>query len=253
MRTGQVWCGGTRGEIYRLPGDGSRLELVEETGGYSLGMSFDRAGALYVCDLTGQTVLRRDPAGGVAPIARFAGPRRIVTPNVPVVDHARGCLYVSDSNVAHEPGGGIWRIDLESGAAAPWWDVPLDFANGLALDPGRDVLYVAESWGHRVSAVQIRPDGTPGEARVVVEGLEGIVDGLGLDAEGRLYLAFYAPSQIGRIAHDGTLEILIRDPLCDLLCHPTNIAWLGTDLLTANLGAHHLTRIPLDVGALDVL
>lgn len=40
-------------------------------------------------------------------------------------------------------------------------------------------------------------------------------------------------------------ELVIHDPLCELLCHPTNIAWRGTELLTANLGTHHLTRIEL--------
>jgi sugar lactone lactonase YvrE len=251
---GDVWCGGTAGEVYRLPADGSRLERVTDACGYSLGLAFDRDGLLYVCDLKGRTVKRLDPVTcAVEDFVRYGGDRRLVTPNFPVVDHTRHCLYVSDSNVAHEPGGGVWRIDLATGLAEPWWDQPLDFANGLAFDAQAQILYVAESWGQRINAVPLGDDGAPRDAQVIVEGFEGIVDGIALADDGTLYLAFYAPSQIARVVGNGELEIVIRDDLCDVLCHPTNIAWSGRDLLAANFGAHHLTRIPLDVTGRSLL
>lgn len=241
---GDVWCGGSAGELYRLPADGSRLELVASSGGYSLGMAFDRRGRLYVCDLKHRTVMRWEPAAGA-----YETWTRVpmVAPNFPVVDHDRGCLYVSDSNVAHRPGMGVWRLDLETGEGTLWWDEPMDFANGMALDAEAGVLYVAESWGRRVTAIAIGDDGMPAGARTVLDGIEGIVDGLALAADGTLYLACYAPSQIMRLDRAGGLELVIHDPLCDVLCHPTNIAWRGTHLLTANLGRHHLTRIDLGV------
>lgn len=241
---GDVWCGGSGGELYRLPPDGSRLELVTSSGGYSLGVALDRAGTVYVCDLKLRAVMRRDPGSGAyerwtrAPMA---------SPNFPVVDHERGCVYVSDSNVAHQPGGGVWRFDLTTGDGDLWWAEPMDFANGMALDATAGVLYVAESWGRRVTAITIGADGLPTDARTIVDGVEGIVDGLALAADGTLYLACYAPSQILRLQAGGALELVIHDPICDVLCHPTNIAWRGTELLTANLGSHHLTRIDLGV------
>jgi hypothetical protein len=45
---GSVWCGGERGQIYRLDPDGTSLEEVASTGGFSLGMAFDAAGDLCV-------------------------------------------------------------------------------------------------------------------------------------------------------------------------------------------------------------
>jgi gluconolactonase len=252
--SGAVWCGGSAGEVYRLPADGSRLELVASSGGYALGMAFDRRGRLYVCDLKHRTVMRREPTTGTYERwARVPAERPMVAPNFPVVDHDRGCLYVSDSNVAHRPGMGVWRLDLETGSATLWWDEPMDFANGMALDTEAGTLYVAESWGRRVTAIAIGDDGMATGARTVVDGIDGVVDGLALAADGTLYLACYAPSQIMRLDPTRGLELVIRDPICDLLCHPTNIAWRGTDLLTANLGGHHLTRIDLGVEGRSLL
>jgi gluconolactonase len=39
--SGDVWCGGETGEIYRLSADGSRIEMVASTGGFILGLAFD--------------------------------------------------------------------------------------------------------------------------------------------------------------------------------------------------------------------
>src|SRR5207249_9724401 len=58
-RDRSVWCGGERGQIYRLPPDGSRLEEVASTGGFCLGLTFDANDDLYVCDLKHAAVLDR--------------------------------------------------------------------------------------------------------------------------------------------------------------------------------------------------
>lgn len=129
-----------------------------QSGGYSLGMAFDRAGALYVCDLKYRAVMRRDPRSGAYDRSTQMP---MVSPKFPVIDHERGCLYVSDSNVDHQPGGGVWRCDLATGAGDLWWAEPMDFANGMALDAPAGVLYVAESWGRRVTEIKIGPTGCP--------------------------------------------------------------------------------------------
>jgi gluconolactonase len=43
---------------------------------------------------------------------------------------------------------------------------------------------------------------------------------------------------------------VVHDETAHLLCHPTNVAFLGTELIAANLGRWHLTAI--DVGAAGV-
>jgi gluconolactonase len=243
---GALWCGGTRGEIYRIAPDGSRIEQIASTDGYALGLAVDDD-VVYVCDLKHRTVFRLDTRSRV--LERFPSlgdVRPMVSPNFPVVDRARGCLYVSDSNVAHVPGPGVYRFDLASGVGELWYREDLDFANGMALSPDGSRLLVAESWGYRVSEIPIGEDGSAGAARTVIAEIDGIADGLSIGPDGLLYIACYAPSQIYRLQLDGSgLELLLHDPICDVLCHPTNIAWRGSTLFAASLGGHHIAMVDL--------
>ena len=50
-----------------------------------------------------------------------------------------------------------------------------------------------------------------------------------------------------RISPDGkTVEVYIEEPTAHLFAHPTNIAFDGAALYTANLGRWHITRIDTD-------
>lgn len=244
---GAVWCGGSAGEIYRIEPDGSAIARVATTGGFSLGMAFDGRGRLYVCDLKHRTVFRFDPSSNdLVEFPRLTAGRRMVAPNLPVVDTERSCLYVSDSNLAHEPGPGIYRFDLETGEGDLWYAGPLDFANGMALDGDGARLYVVESWGYRIVAIPIGSDGEPGEAEPIISDLDGIADGVSYGPDGRLYIAFYAPSRICRVATTGgPLETVMHDPICNLLCHPTNVAWRQGELFASSLGGCNITSIDL--------
>lgn len=245
---GNIWCGGEEGEIYRIAADGSSIELIATTGGFTLGMAFDGQGRLYTCDLKHAAVFRLDPT--TRALTRFAtgdGAATMRVPNVPVVDVQRNCLYVSDSHDFAEAGPGVWRFDLDSGAGTLWYDRPLRFANGMALSADRRTLFVAETFARRVSAIPILADGGAGEASAFVEDVPGLPDGLALDTDGRLYVCCYEPSRVCRVDRDGRIEILIDDPEAHMLCHPTNGAFRGTELFTSNLGRWHITRT--EVGA----
>ena len=61
---GFVWCGGERGEIYRIAPDGSSREIVASTDGFCLGMAFDRDGDLFVCDQKHAAVFRLQTSTG---------------------------------------------------------------------------------------------------------------------------------------------------------------------------------------------
>ena len=82
-------------------------------------------------------------------------------PNFPVIDGSRNCLYVSDSYDPEEKGPGVWRFDLESGEGGLWYDRAMTFANGMALSPDKDYLYVAESFAGRVIRIPIDENGSP--------------------------------------------------------------------------------------------
>lgn len=245
---GAVWCGGDGGEIYRIAPDASAIEVVASTGGFTLGLAFDAAGRLYTCDLGHKAVFRLDPA--TRQLDRFAaggGGAELRVPNFPVVDQSRGALFVSDSHAPDGPGPGVWRFDLETGEGGLWYGRPLTFANGMALSLDRQWLYVAETFAHRVSRIPIRPDGSAGEREPFVDGIDRLPDGLAFDAAGNLYIACYEPSRLFRADPAGRLELLIDDPDAHTFCHPTNCAFRGDELLTANLGRWHITAIEVGV------
>lgn len=239
---GSLWCGGERGQIYRIA-DG-RIEQVASTEGFCLGLAFDRQDNLFVCDIGHRAVMRLDGVTGrVETFADGVAGHRLVNPNYIAFDRA-GAMYVSDSGVAHTPGPGILRFDA-NGSGHMWDPGPFDFANGIALTPDGSALYVVESWAHLVSSVQINPDGTAGDRRWVVNLGDVVPDGIAFDAEGRLYVGCYEPSQVLRVEPDGQVRTVVADPYAHLLCHPTNLAFGGGTLYAANLGRWHLTAIEI--------
>lgn len=242
---GAIWCGSETGGIHRIAPDGSGIETVATTGGFILGIAFDSSDRLYCCDLKEAAVYRLDTRSGE--LERFSGDAAMRIPNYPVVDERRGVLYVSDSYAPSEPGPGIWRFGLDGGEGELWWPSPLVFANGMALDPTGELLYVIESFARRIVQFPIRDDGSAGPPEVVVEGLYSVPDGLAVGTDGSLYVSCYEPSRIYRVTPQRELTLLIDDPEAHLLCHPTNCAFRGDELFTANLGRWHITRI--DVAA----
>jgi gluconolactonase len=239
---GGVWCGGERGQIFRVEPDGSAIEQVATTGGFCVGVAFSPDGALFVCDVGHAAIMRVDmQSGGVERFADEAGGRRLRVPNYPAFD-AAGRLYVSDSRGQGDPGPGLFRFEPD-GRGELWYGEALDFANGLALEPGGDAIYVVESWARCVQRIAIEPDGSAGAAETFVDLPGTIPDGLAFAADGALYVALYQPSRVLRVERDGTVGVVADDPDAHLLCHPTNIAFRGTDLLTTNLGRWHLTLI----------
>jgi gluconolactonase len=253
---GSVWCGGERGQIFRVDPDGASIVEVASTDGFSLGMAFDRtAEHLYVCDLKHAAVFRVETATGrVDRFADGAPAGRFRIPNFPAFD-ADGRLYISDSHGFGDPGPGVWRVD-PSGDAELWFDRTVVFANGLAFHPDATALYVAETFASAVFRIPVHEDGSAGEREEVATLPGSLPDGLAFDAAGHLYVGCYEPSRVLRVDPAGRVETLYHDVTAHTLAHPTNLAFRGTTMFTSNLGRWHLTRIevgseglPLPVGA----
>lgn len=244
---GWVWCGSENGQILRVAPDGSAIEEVASTGGFTLGLAFDGDHALYACDLKHAAVFRLDLA--TRKLARFTPPG-IRIPNFPVVDRARGRIYVSDSHHFATPGPGVWAYDLATGEGGLWYAEPLTFANGMALSLDGSALFICETFAQRVSRIPIGADGKAGEAEPYTSDLPGLPDGIAFDARGALFVGCYEPSRILRIPPGGgAAEVYIEDPTAHLFAHPTNIAFDGSVLYTANLGRWHITRVETDTSA----
>jgi sugar lactone lactonase YvrE len=247
---GSIWCGTETGDLLRIAADGSRVERMGATSGFALGIAFDAAANCYICDLKHAAIFRYDAKTRVTTKFASAG---ILVPNYPVVDEARGALYVSDSRGANNVGPGVFRFDLKSGEGGVWSVAPMDFANGMAMDLDRNGLYVVESNRAQLSYVPIEVDGSAGVPRVVVREVQNVPDGVAVGPDGTLYISCYEPSRVYRYQRGGRLEVLIEDRAATTLSHPTNVALKGNQLYTANLGRWHITAIDLEYGQLPVM
>lgn len=239
---GSIWCGTEWGDILRISADGATMRKMGSTNGFALGIAFDSAGNCYICDLKHRAIFRYEAAAGA--VEFFAG-SDILVPNYPVVDEARGVLYVSDSRGNGNIGPGIFRYDLATGEGGVWSSAPMDFANGMAMSPDGQGLYVVESDRAQVSYVPINPDGSAGTPSVAVSGVTNVPDGLAFGPDGTLYISCYEPSRIYRKRPGAALELYIEDPAATVMAHPTNIAIKGNTMYTANLGRWHITAIAM--------
>jgi sugar lactone lactonase YvrE len=238
---GSIWCGTETGDLLRLAADGSHVERMGSTGGFLLGIAFDDGGNVFCCDLKHAAVFLWDKASGEMRHFASAGIR---VPNFSVVDTARGHLYVSDSQSAAS-GASIFRFDLASGKGGPWCRAPMRFANGMAMAHDGSGLYVVESDAPQVSFVPIAGDGSAGEKRLAVPDVQNVPDGVALAPDGSLIISCYEPSRLYRWREDRGLEVLIEDRAATTIAHPTNVAFKGNRLYTANLGRWHITEIDL--------
>jgi sugar lactone lactonase YvrE len=250
-RDGSVWCGGERGQIFRLDPEGSSIEEVTSTGGFCLGMAFDRHDDLFVCDLKHAAVFKVETKSGrVDRFADGAPGHPLLIPNYPAFD-AVGRLYVSDSHGFGRPGPGVFRFEPD-GTGELWYGRDVVFANGLALGPGGRHLYVAETFANRVFRIPIMEDGSAGDREQVADTPGAWPDGLAFDAEGNLYVGCYEPSQVLRIDPGGQVDVLFHEWSAHLLAHPTNLAFRGTTMFTANLGRWHISRLEVGVEGLPL-
>jgi sugar lactone lactonase YvrE len=247
---GGVWCGNAEGDILRIEPNGRRIEKIASTGGFSLGLAFDGDGRLFVCDQRSAAVWRLDLA--TRALARFTAPG-IHIPNYPVVDAARNCLYVSDSFGAGKRGPGVWRYDLATGSGDLFWAEPMNFANGMALAHDGSALFVIETFDRKVSRIAIGLDGKPRGRADYATRLPGLPDGLAFDDAGNLYVSCYEPSRILKVDPRGQVDLYIEDVTAEVLCHPTNIAFDGATLYSANLGRWHVTKIAADTAAASLV
>lgn len=79
------------------------------------------------------------------------------------------------------------------------------FPNGCVITPDGGTLIVAESFGRRLTAFTITPDGSLIDRRVWAQ-LEGAsADGICLDAEGAIWLASPVSAEVLRIREGGTI------------------------------------------------
>ena len=238
---GTFYAGGEGGQIYHISADGKRIEEIANTGGFVLGVAVAPDGKwLAICDLRKKCVWALCLTSlKLEELARgFSIPNHLA--------FARdGSLFVSDSGEFRKVNGRIMHIGNDC-KLRTWHAGPFNFANGIAIGPKGDALYVVCTWLPGVERIAINPDGSAGKRSVFIKIPKALPDGLAFDARGNLYVTCYTPARIYKVSPQKKVSILIDDWEAHALANPTNIAFGGTkfdQLFAANLGRWHITKI----------
>ncbi len=250
MADGSLLAGSEGGQIYRI--DTSRCKgsakPIAQTGGFVLGLCADGSGNAYACDASRNEVLRVDPSGAIQAVASGS----LANPNGCALDE-HGNLFFTESGTYHpaDHNGRLFAV-TSAGALHCIHPGPLRFPNGIFVDSSESLLYVVESTAPRVAAYKI--DGAALASLSPVRSIDlapgTVPDGIALDIEGNIYVAYYAPDQIGVIRPDGSLETLYRDMLGEWMNRPTNLVLRDNEIFFANLGGWHIGSVRHEATAL---
>jgi len=185
----------------RLPGiDGKAAkEVIRENSGGANGAVFDRQGRVVICEQVARRVVRYESDGSITQLAdRFEGKR--LNRSNDVVLHPDGSLYFTDPDKK-----GLPEEEKELGYAAIFRLRPdgeltllardMNHPNGLAFSRDHKSLYVSNSRPDpHLHAYDVSSSGELINSRRVCEmtygpagELDGVPDGLKLDADGNIY------------------------------------------------------------------
>lgn len=267
-KEGNVYGGGRNGVIYKVNPAGVVSELTTlPSGSIPNGITMDRQGNFVYCDLGKKAVMQVTQKGQVTMIADRVGTLALTLPNFASYD-AEGNLYVSNSSTRDintalvelttpEPNGALVRIrpDGKGEIVA----TGLYLANGTAIDPLEEAVYVLESTRYDCLRIAIKKDGTFGKPEVYAKDFPAIPDGMAFDVDGNLYITLPArvkdgnlapANQVIKVDPHGQWSLLIDDPAGEKLAFPTNCAFGGPglqDLYIANLEGDHFNRVRTSV------
>jgi sugar lactone lactonase YvrE len=151
----------------------------------------------------GQQVLRREPDRSLVSYADLS--RLSAHPWNEIVVDGRSNAYIN--NIGFDfPGGafapGIVALVTPDGAVRQVAD-GVAFPNGMAVTPDNRTLIVAESYGNRLTAFDIAPDGSLTKGRVWADLNGGYPDGICLDAEGAVWYADVPNKRCVRVREGG--------------------------------------------------
>jgi gluconolactonase len=261
-RDGRVFASDHQGAVAEIFADGG-FRTLGPKGGAPNGINMDPQGRILIANFgiyDGEPgpLQRFDPqTGRHETLLAEVGGRRLTSANYPIMDRA-GNIWCANSTDAEtwpqaldgRPDGFIFvlRPDGSSSIEA----VGLRFPNGLALSDDHRFLYCAQTSAADVMRFQIHPGGKlgPGERYGPVlgklqrpgepqhdPGELGYTDGVGMDAEGALWVCLPAANKVVAILPDRSVVTVFHDPGGEVINHPTNVTWGGEDLKDLYVGS----------------
>ncbi len=197
------------------------LEVVVEVPGRPSGLGWLPDGRLLIVSMTDRRLVTLEADGS---LAEYADLSSVATSdcNDMVVDE-RGRAYVGNfgselADLVNAPApAALALVDAERRVRAVAKD--LLFPNGSVITPDGRTLIVGESFGARLTAFDIAPDGSLDNRRVWAEAGGLLPDGCCLDAEGGIWVA--SPSdarEVLRVVEGGDITHRLRSDRTPSAC-----------------------------------
>jgi gluconolactonase len=255
-KDGRIFASDHQCAVAEIHADGSFTRLGPK-GGAPNGINMDLQGRILIANFgiyDGEPgpLQRFDPATGKhETLVSEVGGRKLTSSNYPVLDRA-GNIWCANSTDAPtwpealdgRPDGFIFVLRPDGSTAIV--AEGLKFPNGLALSEDDGFLYCAQTSGADVLRFPILPGGRlgagerhgPALGRLLARGEAlgdqdhdlGYTDGVGLDAEGNVWVCLPAANKIVAIKPSGEVVTVAHDPGGETINHPTNVTWGGPDL-----------------------
>jgi sugar lactone lactonase YvrE len=187
-----------------------KSETIAEVPGQPAGLGWLPDGHLLIVSQTDRRLWRID-AGGLSEVADLSK-LADVSCNDMVVDR-KGRAYIGHfgSEMSSRPSSfspaDIIMVEPEGSVRVVADN--LVFPNGMAITTDGQTLIVAETFGHQLTAFDIKPDGSLAGRRVWAALGEATADGLCLDAEGAVWVAT-CTNQVIRVQQGGKVSQRIK-------------------------------------------
>ncbi len=195
-----------------------RSATVAEVPAWPSGLGWLPDGRLLVVSMTDRRLLRLD-ADGLKEAADISGLASFYC-NDMVVD-GKGRAYIG--NFGYDLLGGapakpaeIVMVTPEGTARVVARD--LEFPNGTVITADGKTLVVGESFGHRLTAFEVREDGSLANRRVWADLGKAVPDGIVLDAEGAIWVAAPMSSEVLRVKEGGEVAERIKTETMAVAC-----------------------------------
>jgi gluconolactonase len=227
--------------MYRyVPGEG--VSTYRKPSNFSNGMTLDADGRIVVCEHRTRRVTREVEPGTFETVAESYGGQQLNAPNDVIVAPDGSIVFTDPHYGLGEgfggpaeqvlPHRGVYRVPPGGGEPQLLVD-DFEGPNGLALSPAGDVLYVDDTERAHIRAFTVG-DGwalSGGEVLVELSGDgEGVLDGLKLDEQGRIYCT--GPGGVFICTPSGMVLGRIRVPEV-----AANLAWGDEDARTLYITA----------------
>jgi sugar lactone lactonase YvrE len=162
-------------------------------------------------------LVRRDHDGSLVTHADLSALAGKGQPWNEIVVDGRGNAYVNNAGFEF-PGGefapGTIALLTPDGTARQVAD-GIAFPNGMAVTPDNSTLIVAESYGRKLTALDIAGDGSLSNQRVWADLDDGVPDGICMDAQGAVWYADVPNRRCVRVREGGeALETIELDRGC---------------------------------------